>query len=143
MWICRTRNRSAFIHLRTFQATSLESILDGSCIFVRLNLSLLALNLGIFCTPDRPPNFCLITYRRSRTSRLSRTVRTEDKQKPQEPYAESLASPTPLDQEASRVRFRKIPLCKMHQANASTFILINPLYLQPCILEIGCVDAES
>ena len=141
MWICRTRNRSAFIHLRTFQATSLESILDGSCIFVRLNLSLLALNLGIFCTPDRPPNFCLITYRRSRTSRLSRTVRTEDKQKPQEPYVESLTSPAPL--EAPGYASARYPLCKMHQANASTFILINPLYLQPCILEIGCVDAGS
>ena len=43
--------------------------LDESCIFVRSNLSLSAPNLGVLCTPDRPPRFCLVTCRRSRTSR--------------------------------------------------------------------------
>ena len=32
-----------------------ELDLDESCIFVRSNLSLSAPNLGVLCTPDRPP----------------------------------------------------------------------------------------
>ena len=131
-------NRSTLIHLRTSQAASLDSIWMAT-VSSSIESFALGTSLGVFCTPGRPPNLVW-----SLAGVVGRTVLgTEDKQKPQEPYAESLASPTPLDQEASRVRFRKIPLCKMHQANASTFILINLLYLQPCILEIGCVKQKS
>ena len=64
------------IHSRIFLANSFGLNLDESCIFFRSNLSLSALALGhrtsvlprcSLCTPDRPPPFCLITFRRSRT----------------------------------------------------------------------------
>ena len=52
--------------------------LDESCIFVRSNLSLSAPNLGVLCTPDRPPPFVWSLAGEVGRAVLSRTDEEED-----------------------------------------------------------------
>ena len=51
------------IHSQMFLVSSLGINLDGSCVFVKSNLSLAAPNLVVLCALDRPPPFCLIPAR--------------------------------------------------------------------------------